>query len=102
MYCPDALESRNQYEVFLGGNYPLITINTTAGTGRRLLLLKDSYANSFLQFLLPWFDMIQIVDPRYYTEDLRSLMEVNGITDVLILYNVNTFVEDRSLGMVLE
>ena len=38
----------------------------------------------------------------YYTEDLRSLMEVNGITDVLILYNVNTFVEDRSLGMVLE
>lgn len=102
MYCPDALESRNQYEVFLGGNYPLITINTTAGTGRRLLLLKDSYANSFLQFLLPWFDMIQIVDSRYYTEDLRSLMEVNGITDVLILYNVNTFVEDRSLGMVLE
>lgn len=101
IYVPEALETNNQYEVFLGGNFPLITINTTAKAGRRLLLLKDSYANAFVQFLLPYYDMIQIVDPRYYSDDLANLIKMNDITDILFLYNVNTFVEDSYLSIVL-
>ena len=102
MYNSAALQNQNQYEVFLGGNHPLITISTNVINERTLLILKDSYANSFIQFLLPYYQSILIVDPRYYSDNLRNLISQNAVTDVLLLYNVNTFVEDNSLSIVLE
>ena len=102
IYDITALENKNKYEVFFGGNYPKITITTLNNSGRRLLVLKDSYANCFIQFLLPYFDKIVIVDPRYYSDDLEADINEEHITDVLILYNENTFVQDNSLAGVLE
>jgi len=102
MYDSEALKQKDQYQVFLGGNHDLVTIRTNADNGRSLLLLKDSYANAFVQFLLPYYSSITIVDPRYYSDDLEGLLYDQGITDVLILYSENGFVTDRSLYGVLE
>ena len=102
VYSSKALDSKNKYEVFLGGNYPRISITTVNDTGRNLLLLKDSFANCFVQFLLPFYDRIVIVDPRYYSDDLNADMDTCEITDVLFLYNANTFLEDNSLAGVLD
>ena len=68
---------------------------------RHLLIFKDSYANCFIQFLTPYFQMIILVDPRYYYEDISILMKQNQITDVLWLYNLDTFQTDTSLADVL-
>ena len=70
--------------------------------GRRLLVLKDSYANCFLPFLAPYYREIVVVDPRYYYDDLAMLVETEEITDVLYLYNANTFFQDTSLAPLLE
>ena len=86
----------------MGGNYPSVLITTLNETGRNLLLLKDSYANCFIQFLLPFYDRILVVDPRYYSDDLNEDITDYNITDVLILYNANTFMQDNSLAGVLE
>ncbi|MBR3401298.1 MAG: hypothetical protein IKG67_03545 [Parasporobacterium sp.] len=102
IYASSALEQKNKYEVFFGGNYPKITITALNDTGRNLLILKDSYANCFIQFLLPYFDRIVIVDPRYYSDDLEEEITSSEITDLLLLYNENTFVEDNSLAGVLD
>ena len=102
IYNSSALEQKNKYEVFLGGNSPKISITTLNDTGRNLLILKDSYANCFIQFLIPFYDRIVIVDPRYYSDDLEEDISSAQITDVLYLYNANTFFEDNSLASVLE
>ncbi len=101
IYNSAALEQKNRYEVFLGGNHPQINIKTTNLNDRNLLIFKDSYANTFLQFLLPYYQSITIIDPRYYSDDCNKLMEESEITDVLFLYNMNTFAEDNSLAAVL-
>lgn len=101
LYAPEALEHNDHYAVFFGGNYPRVDINTTAGTGRRLLLFKDSYANCMVQFLYPYFDQIVMIDPRYYYENAQPLVTQQAITDVLYLYNCDTFLTDASLADVL-
>ena len=101
LYDSSMLEGRDKYGVFLGGNHPLIDIKTTADSTRRLLIFKDSYANCFIPFLTPYFREILVVDPRYYTGNLEELMEQNRLTDVLFLYNGNTFFQDRMLSGVL-
>ena len=97
-----ALSQKNKYEVFLGGNHPQINIKTTNLNNHNLLIFKDSYANAFIQFLLPYYQTITIVDPRYYSDDIEKLISETGITDILFLYNMNTFATDNSLAGVLQ
>lgn len=89
------------YAVYFGGNHPLIHISTTSQEDKRLLVFKDSYANCFLPFLLPYYSEITILDPRYYYEDINQLILDSQISDVLFLYNMNTFFSDHSLYELL-
>ena len=77
---------------------------TTAGSNenKNLLIFKDSYANCFIPLLQPYFRSITVIDPRYYYDDVDRLITDNSITDVLFLYNVDTFMTDTSLADSLE
>ena len=101
LYDRDALNQKDHYTVFFGGNYSRVDITTTANTGRCLLLFKDSYANCMVQFLYPYFDHITMIDPRYYYDNLELVITSESITDVLLLYNADTFLGDTSLADVL-
>ena len=102
LYAAEKLKTRDKYGMFLNGNHPLTEIRTMASTGRKLLLIKDSYANCFVPFLTGDFEEIVLVDPRYYYDSAEKLMKQYGFTDVLFLYNLNTFLEDDVLHYVLE
>lgn len=101
MYYRQALDVKDHYTVFFGGNYSRVDITTTADTGRSLLVFKDSYANCMMQFLYPYFDHITMIDPRYYYDNLEGVIRSEAITDVLYLYNADTFLGDSSLADVL-
>lgn len=101
LYNSKKLKTKDKYSMFLNGNHPVLKVDTTAKTNRNLLLIKDSYANSFVPFLTSSFNKIIVVDPRYFYEDIDSLIEEHGITDMLYLYNANTFFSDNSISSVL-
>ncbi|MCC6095100.1 MAG: hypothetical protein LIV24_08825 [Eubacterium sp.] len=101
MFESDKLKEKDQYQVFFGGNHPLVEIHTTADNGRNLLVFKDSYANSFMQFLYPYFQNIIMIDPRYYYDDVETAITSYGITDVLFLYSADTLFADTNLADTL-
>ena len=90
LYDTSYLETRDQYALFLGGNHGEVKIQTSADTDRNILVIKDSYANCFIPFLLPAFQNILVIDPRYYLGSLDQLITEEQITDVLFLYNAGT------------
>ncbi|MDG0874781.1 DHHW family protein [Paenibacillus thiaminolyticus] len=103
LYEMGNLAKKDKYTVFFNGNHALIQITTAHPEGKRkLLVVKDSYANSLLPFLTEHFSEIYVVDLRYYGEDLRALVQQHGIRDMLLLYNVNTFLEDPSIQNLSE
>ena len=97
MYRAEALDTRDQYAVFLGGNPPQVKIETPLQNGRTLLVLKDSYANCFAPLLAADYQKLIVVDPRYFTGDLEVLMEAEGVNELLILYNAATLAADTAL-----
>lgn len=101
VYAKEALEEKDKYQVFFHGNQSKISINTLNETENRLLIFKDSYANCFVPFLIPYYNEIIMVDPRYYYDDVETLIERERITDVLFLYNMDTFLTDRSIADTL-
>ena len=55
-----------------------------------------------MQFLLPYYQKIIMIDPRYYYDNLDSILTTENVTDVLFLYSADTFVKDTALSDVLE
>ena len=102
VYDTDKLATDDPYQVFLSGNHPLVEIETSARTGKRILVIKDSYANAYVPFLVPGYDRVTVLDPRYYYEDIDALVKSGRFTEVLFLYNVNTLSADTSLKTVLD
>ena len=94
----------NAYSVFLGGDYPLIKITTEAGTGRKVLMTKESFGNAFAPFLIDHYDEVYVVDQRYFQLPLVDFVRENGIDDVIFVNNsfaANTAVRIRELEGIM-
>lgn len=100
LYDSSKLNEKDQYTVFLGGNSSLLDIRTVSTSTKRLLLVKDSFANSFIPFLTPYYREIVVVDPRYYSGTINDLMDSYRISEVLFLYSGNTFFKDNNISGV--
>lgn len=102
MYQESFLETKDQYAYFYGGNYGLIETKMPQNqTGRRLLIIKDSYAHCFAPFTCGLFDEVDLLDPRYYNASIQELMASKSYTDVLLLFNAAGFAEETALARLL-
>ncbi|QHW33910.1 hypothetical protein GZH47_26010 [Paenibacillus rhizovicinus] len=102
LYDMDNLVKKDKYSVFLNGNHALIRIVTDGPANKKLLVVKDSYANSLIPFLVNHFGEIDVVDLRYYEDSLSKLIQERQINDMLVLYNIKTFFEDASILNITE
>lgn len=101
LYDSSKLKSSDQYDVFLGGDTSVIDIKTVSENSGRLLVVKDSFGNSFIPFLAPYYREIVVVDPKYYGGTIKDIMDTYRITDTLFLYGGNTFFQDNNISGVL-
>ena len=102
MYDAAALDQKDKYQVFTGTNTGLLTLEMDTDSSTRLLVFKDSYFNSYLQFPIPQCLIFSVGDPPYYDWYIKQLLETGIFTDVLFLYNYSTWMQDQSLTGVLE
>ena len=100
LYDSSKLKEKDQYMVFLGGNSSLLDIRTVSTSTKRLLLVKDSFADCFIPFLTPYYREIVVVDPRYYSGTISNIMDAYRISEVLFLYSGNTFFKDNNISGV--
>lgn len=100
LYDRDALAKRDKYKVFLGGNYGLVQIDTSLKNNRRLLVIKDSFGNSFVPFACNHFETSYVADLRYLNINIDAFMEEMKITDLLVLYNTVNLCQDKNVWKV--
>lgn len=99
LYNLDYVDKKDKYSLFLNNLHTLIEItNETAESDHELVLIKDSYANSLVPFLTHHYKKIYVFDTRYYKEGPSSFIKEHpGVTDVLLLYNMNTLDTDSGI-----
>ncbi len=90
------LSGSDQYAVFLNSNQAR-TIISGSGRSGKLLLIKDSYGNTFSQFPAEDYAEVHVLDLRFFKGDVAEYAKENGITDTLVLYGAQNFVKDTNL-----
>ena len=101
IFFRENLEGKDKYTVFLGQNNGLIQIKTNVANGKKLIVFKDSFANSVMQFLTLHYEKIAVVDLRYMNVPLSEYLDLSEYDQALFLYNVGTFTGDTSLKKVM-
>ena len=86
------LYRRNSYAAYLNGDHGYSRlVNDRGGNGKRLLVLKDSFANVITPHLATAFAETHMVDLRYPLEEtLGEVIERTAPDAVLWMVNINT------------
>ncbi|WP_367924910.1 DHHW family protein [uncultured Ruthenibacterium sp.] len=96
LYDTSAFSTRDKYSAFLRGNNGYSTLE---GNGEgSILVVKDSYANSFIPYLTQNYRNIGIVDFRANNEKIDSILERGNYERILILYSFQGFASDIYLA----
>lgn len=102
IYNKEYLNKKDKYSYFFGGNYGRTDIKTNSTTGLKLLVLKDSFANSFVPFLLNDYSYITMADARYYDNRISEIISSGSYDHILILYEINNFAGDKNLYKLIK
>lgn len=100
LYVEEYLLEKDQYAMFLGGNQPLCIIRNEVADGK-LLVIRDSFADSLVPFLAQDFGEVHLIDLRYFRESVSSYIDKNEIDSVLVLYSNTDFVSDENLFLMM-
>lgn len=100
LYNEKALKSKDKYSYYLDGNHGITEIKSSCNSGRRIAIIKDSYAHSLVPFLANHYSRIYMVDLRYFNGDIFEYLYNSNVKDVLVLYNQNTFMTDNNLSKI--
>ena len=95
LYDTEKLSVYDKYAMFLHGNNGLSRIEGD-GSGK-ILVIKDSFANSFVPYLTANYAAIDVVDFRNYNYGLDALIEANDYDQILVLYSFDSFKSDPYL-----
>lgn len=100
LYNTEYLTKKDQYSYFLDNIHSYIEItNDAAAADREIVVIKDSYANCFVPFLANQYRKVYVFDTRYYRKSVSEFVNENpDVTDVLVLYNMNTIDSDLGIG----
>ena len=100
LYDFSFLEKKDKYSMFMGGNCPMHVIETGNEDKPSLLILRDSYMDSLIPFLLDDFSEIHVLDLRYYRASLKAYIEQNDFDNVLVCYSVSNFCSDSNIFLL--
>ncbi len=105
MFYLDNLKENDKYPIYLDGNHPYTTIkNKTLAkdeNGKKLLIIKDSFAHTLTPFLADHYAEIVMIDMRYYKQNVKELLEKNDFDNVLFVYSIDNLSTDSDLAFIL-
>ena len=90
-----------KYNCFIAGDNPISEIhNPDINDGSSVVIIKESYGNAFVPFLVDSYEYVYVIDYRYYSGDLTTFVEENGVDDVIFLNTVTVTSTEQRLDKI--
>ena len=89
LYDYSALQTKDKYNFFEGGNHGLLTLtNPDVAEERTIVILKDSFANSFLPYIVNDYSKIIMVDERYAFIDVAQIAVESNADEIAVIREI--------------
>ena len=105
IYDVDSWASSSKYMTFIGGDRPMEVIeNPQIKDGSSCVVLKESYGNCFVPFLVDHYQTVYVLDYRYTTVNVHDFVKEKQADDLIIINNItiigSTSVVDLISGLL--
>ena len=101
LYEEKWLNEKDKYSYFLGQNQALLEIeNKSNQNGKKIVVIKDSYANAMIPFIARDYQYVSVIDPRMYKLKISDYIKQNAIDEVLLVYNMKTVETDLGISSI--
>lgn len=100
LYDKSLLESGDMYDMYLGEKRPLVKLRTTVNNERKLLVIKDSFADCFIPFLTQHYSEIDVIAPEYMEGSVEKYVDPANYEQILFLFGIDSM-DDENLFDVL-
>ena len=91
--------SSELYATFAGGDNPFsYAHNESITDGSSVVVIKDSYGNAFIPWLVDHYEHIYWIDVRYTSNTISQMVEDYGIQDVIVALNIYNGSTDAVTG----
>lgn len=105
IYDVDSWASSFKYMTFIGGDRPMEVIeNPQIKDGSSCVVLKESYGNCFVPFLVDHYQTVYVLDYRYTTVNVLDFVKEKQADDLIIINNItiigSTSVVDLISGLL--
>ncbi|MGN1442830.1 MAG: DHHW family protein [Acutalibacteraceae bacterium] len=84
-----------KYNSFAGSDNPFTEIeNLSKDKGKTCLVIKESFGNAMIPFLVGKYKKVYVIDYRYYKKGIIEFAKQNKINDVLFINNASAVRSD--------
>ena len=88
-----------KYGTFIMGDNPFTVIeNPEVSNGESCIVVKESFGNAFVPFLVDHYQTVYVVDYRYYSGSVTQLAREKGVKDVLFVNNLSAIRGSYQMG----
>ena len=95
--------SDSKYNCFIAGDQPFEEIhNPNMNDGSSCVVIKESFGNAFVPFLVDHYENVYVVDYRYYPEGLTTLIQERNIKDVIFINNISAATTSSLVSNITE
>lgn len=102
IYDRSRLDSEDMYSMYLGEAVPFMRITTNVQNDRKLLVVKDSYADCFIPFLIQHYSEIAVASPSDMEGCLSDYVDINDYGQTLFLFGIEDLDDSESLEKIIE
>ena len=71
---------------------------TDLSDGSKCIVVKESFGNAFVPFLVDHYQTVYVIDYRYYSGSVSALAKANGVTDVIFANNLSAIRGSYQVG----
>ena len=100
LYDKSFLNSKYMYDIYLGENVPALKIKTGVNNNKKLMVIKDSYADCFIPFLTQHYSEITVISVDFPDFRFTDYFNINGYEQIIFVCGVENLLKPDIMNIL--
>lgn len=100
LYDKSFLNSEYMYDIYLGENVPALKIKTGVNNNKKLMVIKDNYADCLIPFFTQHYSEITVISVDYPDFNFTDYFNINSYEQIIFVCGVENLLNSDTMNIL--